>query len=153
MRRIKAQAAQGGRLRCCNGAALVEPDLSFRVINELDVLCLVFGGFIQIDKDDLRAVLARRSLAHVVDDHPAHDRRRDGEEVPAVLPGNRLLPVQALVGFVRQIGCAQGETTVIAADLRSGQRMQGRVDALGQRVPHRAVARLPRFERFGDGRR
>jgi hypothetical protein len=34
MRRIEPQAAQGGRLGCCNGAALVGPDLTSRVIDE-----------------------------------------------------------------------------------------------------------------------
>lgn len=40
MRGIEPQAAQGRRLGCCNGAALVGSDLTSDVFNELDVLRL-----------------------------------------------------------------------------------------------------------------
>jgi hypothetical protein len=84
------------------------------------------GGELE-DRVQLDPVLADVSLgghpaAHVIDDHPPSQPRRDGEEVRAVLPVDPLLGAESEEGLVHESGGSQRRRAVGARQPLGGDR-------------------------------
>jgi hypothetical protein len=88
--------------------------------------------------------------ARVVNEDPAHDLRRNPEEVPVILPVDGVLFDEPEVCLVNERGGLQRVAPTFAAKLSKGDPTPFGVDERQQSIERISIAATPRFEQPRD---
>jgi hypothetical protein len=118
-----------------------------------DVLARLVGHderFIEGDPRGLATALLRAPGARMIHENAAHHPSRDGEEVGAVLPGDRFSVDQADIGFVDQGRCLQAVPHALPGHAAPRDLVQLAMDQRNQPLARSLVALSPFEQQCGD---